>query len=143
MSVNDMQFVRDYANRMAPMSQRQMPVFSQVGKGLRGNNAKVELTSDGVNSKLVGKYFNQLDDTESTLWQLPLINLVPKLHYQVWEGVREIDGVNMCGYYIHYECEVTIENEAVTLWSFDTPFTMTHPFNGDTVPADTMTDSDE
>lgn len=143
MTVNSEEFVHDYANRMAPLSQRQMPVFSQVGKGLRGDSFAVELNEDGASTSLEGKQYNQMTESIETIWSLPVMNLVPQIHYQVWKGVREIDGILMWGYYIHYTCSMEMFDDPVTFWSFDTPFVYTNPFFGINVPADEIIDSDQ
>lgn len=136
MTVNSPEFVRDYANRMAPLSHRQMPVFSQVGKGLRGDNAQIELHEDGINSYLRGVYYNQMTEDTEELWQLPLLNIVPRLHYEVWEGVEEFDGTAMSYYYIIFKYSITMYDQTVELWNMTTPHVYTHPFYGTTIPAE-------
>ncbi len=143
MSVNSQEYIHSYATAMAPLSERQMPVFSQMGKGLRGDNAMIAFNDNGENSSLQGEYFNQMTGETSQLWDLPLMDLVPRLHYQVWKGVRTLDGETMWGYYIRFSCDITMQGDTVTFWTFDTPFTVTNPFYGTTIPEDTVIDSDQ
>lgn len=134
------QYVHSYANKMAPFSKRQMPLYSQVGKGLRGDSATIDLQMDGE-PKLVGLYFNQMTEKTETLWELPLLNLVPKIGYKVWEGVREVDGSLRLGFYISFSCSVTIgEGHQYVFWSFDTPFVPTGNFHGEVIPEDHIID---
>lgn len=137
MSVNSEKFIHDYANRMAPMSHRQMPVFSQVGKGLRGDSSRITLQEDGANTYLQGEYDNQMTGETEELWQLPLLDMVPQLHYEVWQGVEELDGVATWYYYIKFTYSITIDGSTRTFWTFNTPHTYTNPFHGTTIPAET------
>lgn len=127
-------YIHSYANKMVPRSQRQIPLYSQVGKGLRGDFCTLELQEGGSNPKIMCMYHDQLYDGSGSprppYWQLPLVNLVPKLHYEVWEGVREIDGTLYNVYWIRFTCDVTIVEQTYTFWTFDTPYTTTSPFVG-------------
>ena len=143
MSVNTEKYVHDYANRMAPFSHRQMPVFSQVGKGLKGNDFEIEVNEDGTSSELIGKYHNQITDETIESWRIRLTDLSPKLHYETWKGVREIDGVNWWVYYNRFTCNQTLNGDTITYWTFDTPFAIMYPFNGAAIPRDTKIDSDK
>lgn len=143
MSVNSDQFVRDYANKMAPLSQRQMPVYSHVGKGLRGDSAAFIYDGEGSSAIIHALYYNQMTDQVEEFWNLPVIDLVPKLHYEVWRGVRNIDGELWWGYYIKYRCDFTINSVAETVWAFETPFAITSEFQGENIPPDEKIDSDE
>ena len=136
MSANSPEFVRDYANRMAPLSHRQMPVFSQVGKGLRGDNCKVELEGNGIDTKMVCHYYNQLNEQTSTLWEQPIIDLAPQLHYEMWEGVEEFDGAPMWYYYIIFKYSIVIDGESHEFWNMTTPHVYTRPFTGTTIPGE-------
>ena len=128
---------QNYIDNMAPDSQRQMPVFSQVGKGLPGDSAIVAINLDGAESTLRGFKQDGATGELSTQWILPLATLVPKLHYEVWRGVRTIDEVKHWGYYIKFSCSITIDNDSLTFWEFETPFAITSKFlGGGTVPAD-------
>lgn len=138
MTVNSPEYIHSYANHMAPVSQRQIPAFSQMGKGLRGDSFEILLNSNGQSSQLEGKYYNQMTEEESTIWTLPLSDLVPQMHYKIYEGVREIDGVNMWVYYIEYTYTLTMQGETATLANFVTPYTQRYPFNGTTIPVDTV-----
>jgi len=143
MSVNSEQYIHDYANRMAPHSQRQTPVFAQVGKGLRGDSSVITLEQDGVNSKIVCEYNNEITHETTDSWELPLMSFVPKIHYEVWRGVREIDGELWWGYYIKFTCQIVIDDTTITLWQVNTPFAITSVFQGQNIPADYKIDSDE
>lgn len=135
-------YVHSYANGMAPLSERQMPLYSQIGKGLRGDSATIDLQQENDEVKLIGKYFNQMTEQVETVWELPMLNLVPKLHYEVWRGVREIDGEAWWGYFVRYTCDVKIGSDTHTFWVFDTPFAVTSPCYETVIPEDHIIDTD-
>jgi len=140
MTINDDKYIHDYVNRMAPRSHRQIPVYSHVGKGLPGDTSILNINDD---NELECLLMNQATQTINPLWSLPLADLAPKLHYKVYKGVREIDQEVWWGYYIRFTCDYIVNNNKTTLWQFDTPFTVTNPFYGTSIPEDTVIDSDE
>lgn len=145
MPCNDETFVKAYANNMVPNSKRQMPVYSQIGRGPKGNDAALVLDQeDPSNPKFISRIYNYTTDELTDIFELPLIFLVPKIHYQTWRGVREISGVNWWGYYIKFSCDISFDGgDPIVFWVFDTPFAITDPFNGETIPPDYIIDSDE
>ena len=137
-------YVKAYANNMPPLSKRSMPVYSQVGRGPKGNDAA--LIIEGTipqNLKLVGRTYDWITDQAFDTAELPLMELVPHIHYQLWKGVRRIDGADRWGYYIHYSCDVTMNEHTYEFWEFTTPFTPTSLFSGGPIPDDELIDEDE
>lgn len=132
-------FIHSYANNMAPESERQMPVFSQVGKGLRGDNCVLELVEVAGEKQIACVYNNQMTGSSETLWMLPYTELAPEPHYKVWRGVREINDVYMWVHWIEFECWVA----GVYVWAFSTPITAEYPFIGEEIPEDAIIDSDQ
>lgn len=142
-------YIRSYARHMAPKSERQMPLFSHVGRGLRGDAFIVEIEDGGF----VGKKRDSVTGEDTVEWQLPFSAMSPQLHYQMWECVREIDeddpehGRNpyWYGYYIKYRYAVnTPEDGDVTLWEMETPVAFTKRYTGrEPLPEDRMIDTDE
>jgi len=129
-------------NKMAPLTKRQMPLYSNVGRGLRGDPSYLAIDTSNNPPDIVGYHVDILSGDASVDFTLPVMDLVPKLHYVMYEGVQEIDGINMIGYWIEYTCDITINGDTFTFWTFDTPFTPTMPFNGDEVPEPVIIDED-
>ena len=141
MSYTPPEFIHDYANRMAPLTRRQMPVFAQVGKGIPGNSFTIEVVVDGTDTSLVGISHDSFTDTDTTEWTLNISNLVPVLHYELWTGVRVIDDVMCYVYWYNISCVTTISGTQVTLWEFDTPYVKRYEYSAeDEPPADTKID---
>lgn len=142
MSTNSEEHIRDYANRMAPFSQRQLPVFSHVGKGLKGDSSIIQINTDDYLFPTIECLYNDvLNETQRLAWSMSMTSLIPRIYYEMYQGVREIDGVNYVGYYIKYSCGTKINDEfAYKFWEFDTPFTIMYPFNGSQIPADYIID---
>ena len=141
MSYTPPDFIHDYANRMAPLTRRQMPVFAQVGKGLQGNSFKILVDTTGGDVKLVGQRHDELDDEDIVDWELALSDLVPVLHYELWTGVRVIDDVMCYVYWYVLKCVTTVGSTEVVLWEFDTPYVKRFEYSGDDEPpADTKID---
>ena len=137
-----MQYEDAVFNKMAPDTKRQMPLYSNVGRGLRGDPSYLTIDASQNPPNIVGYHVDLLRGEPDVDFTLPMMNLVPNLHYRMYSGVREIDGVNMNGYYIRYYCDVEINGEMWTFWCFDTPFTPTTPFNGSVIPEDQLIDQD-
>ena len=136
-------FIHNYANRMAPDSQRQMPLYSFVGKGLQGDPAYLYLNDENPSNPVIeAHHVDLVHDIDTILFSIPVQDLCPKLHYELWQGVRDIGDVNMWGYWIHYTCYITINGSTTEFWTFETPFTPTVPFNGDTIPNDEIISQD-
>lgn len=137
----DEAFVHAYANNMPPNSKRSLPAYSQFGRGPKGDSALLAIDdSEADNPKFVGTVYNWYTDETHETFELPLMNLVPKLHYQVWRGVREIDELYHWGYYVRFSCDIMIDNSPHVFWTFDTPFAITGNFYGATPPADYIID---
>lgn len=138
MSVNEDYFVHDYKNQMAPRSQRQMPVFSQVGKGLRGDTTTLEREGQGADTDIVCKYYNNMTGEVDEQWRFNVAELTPKLEYELWRGVRSVEGVYYNVYYIVLTCVQIINNGRNEMWSLVTPYTPISKYTGSTqnIPAD-------
>ena len=140
MSYTPPDFIHDYANRMAPLTRRQMPVFAQVGKGLKGDSFSIELEEAGTEVNLVGKYISSEDDTVETEWSYDLGKLFPRIHYELWEGTREINGVLCWCYWIIYRCTIQYDETTVVLWEMTTPYVKMYEYMGGGGDEDTKID---
>ena len=141
MSYTPPEFIHDYANRMAPLTRRQMPVFSQVGKGLQGNSFRIEVDTSNDDVRLAGIKHDECSDEDTQEWELLLSNLVPVLHYELWTGVRVIDDVLCYVYWYVLKCVMTVDDSEIILWEFDTPYVKRFEYSGDDEPpADTKID---
>lgn len=141
MNTDNPEFVHSYVNKMAGHSRRQMPVFSQVGKGIPGNAFVVELQQSGIDVNLVGKTYDQLNEEYIEEWNISLSDFVPSLHYELWTGVRTIDEVLCYVYWYNIKASRIVEDDEVILWEFVTPYVKRYEFAGGEPPADTMIDN--
>ena len=141
MSVNTDEYIKDYANSMAPKSIRQMPIFSQVGKGIPGDASRLTFVENGADSYLKCTHVDAITKAEEQEWLIPISKFMPMLRCETWVGVRTItqhtgDDVNMWVYYIRFIYSINISGKEHIIWTFDTPWTQTRPFLGGTIPAD-------
>ena len=141
MSVNTPEYMETYINHMAPSTRHQMPVFSQVGKGLPGDSYRIDLEQDGADIRFVGKIYDHYHDTETVDWELDLAELFPRQEYELWQGVRTINDVPCYVYWIIYRSTIIFNNETVVLWTMQTPYVKMYEFDGDIPPEDEMIDS--
>lgn len=141
MSVNTPEYMETYVSHMAPSSRHQMPVFSQVGKGMPGNSYKIDLDQDGPDIRFVGKIYDYYHDTETVDWELDLAELFPRQEYELWQGVRVINEVPCYVYWIIYRSTIVFNDEKVVLWTLQTPYVKMYEFEGDDPPADEMIDT--
>lgn len=61
-------------DRGADMCGDQLPVYSNIGRGIAGNSSKVELKSDGDRTILQGSIFDQATGSWTPSWETKNIN---------------------------------------------------------------------
>ena len=142
---------KHYFNHMAPNSQRQLPVFSHFGKGIPGNSAKLYIDI-GETLDIVSESSNEYTGEQEIPFRIPLDTMIPRIHYELWNGVQEVNGFYMEGWWIRFfadiDIRVSLDNntheivEHYDLWSMNTPFVPTEVFHGSVIPEPTIIDTD-
>lgn len=133
-------YVDSYANHMPPDSGHILPVFAQVGKGLRGDSFTVEYdNSDAANPTLKGIYHDLVRDQDTEQWSINMIDFAPNIECEVHQCVNYMESFDkyMLGYYVRTTCSVMNTN----LWTFDTPFVPIQEYVGEDYEYDEVIDS--
>ena len=145
------QIVQNYANHMVP-GQRQMPVFSHVGKGEKGDSCWIRLDEDGFLSSIKAFQYNEQHPEMEAIetMSVPLLNLIPKPHFNMYRGVRDEDqsgnpfGAAMWVYWIEFWFDISMYGSTLRWWSFTTPYTEIAPYYDNApYPDDELIDSSE
>ena len=129
------EFMQRYEGFMASECQAQVPVFSKVGRGLRGDSFRIEETIEDSKTTLTGISTDHTTGDDAEDWKVILTDTMPTIGYRLYQGVRTIDGQPMNGWYLRLRSKVA--EAAFPLWEFDTPFTPISKYTStDPIPAD-------